>query len=127
MERIIDESELDTCLARITHILDARSPAEYGDDHIPGAINIPVLSNEQREEVDKAPGARFDQRQQLRQAGIRLPFEPARNAVAILADALRDRADGCITPEGLQELPDFFLGCQGDGRWLAPGASRKPT
>ena len=34
-------SEFDT-------IIDARSPAEFAEDHIPGAINCPVLDNEQR-------------------------------------------------------------------------------
>ena len=32
-------------------IIDARSPAEYADDHVPGAINCPVLSNEERARV----------------------------------------------------------------------------
>ncbi|MBR7783053.1 tRNA 2-selenouridine(34) synthase MnmH [Undibacterium sp. LFS511W] len=29
-------------------IIDARSPAEYAEDHLPGAINLPVLDNEER-------------------------------------------------------------------------------
>jgi tRNA 2-selenouridine synthase len=29
-------------------IIDARSPAEYAEDHIPGAINCPVLDDEER-------------------------------------------------------------------------------
>lgn len=29
-------------------ILDVRSPAEYADDHIPGAISVPVLNDEER-------------------------------------------------------------------------------
>jgi tRNA 2-selenouridine synthase len=32
-------------------IIDARSPAEYALDHIPGAINCPVLNNEERSAV----------------------------------------------------------------------------
>ncbi|HEY5993921.1 MAG TPA: tRNA 2-selenouridine(34) synthase MnmH [Gallionellaceae bacterium] len=32
-------------------IIDVRSPAEYAEDHIPGAINAPVLSNEERARV----------------------------------------------------------------------------
>lgn len=32
-------------------IIDARSPAEYALDHIPGAINCPVLNNEERATV----------------------------------------------------------------------------
>ena len=29
-------------------LIDARSPAEYAEDHIPGAINCPVLNDEER-------------------------------------------------------------------------------
>jgi tRNA 2-selenouridine synthase len=32
-------------------VIDARSPAEFAEDHAPGAINLPVLSNEERAEV----------------------------------------------------------------------------
>ena len=32
-------------------ILDARSPAEFAEDHIPGAISCPVLGNEERARV----------------------------------------------------------------------------
>lgn len=41
-DRILPELEgFDT-------LIDARSPAEFADDHIPGAINCPVLDNEER-------------------------------------------------------------------------------
>ena len=29
-------------------IIDVRTPLEFADDHIPGAINIPVLSDEEK-------------------------------------------------------------------------------
>lgn len=32
-------------------IIDARSPAEFAEDHLPGAVNLPVLDNAQRAEV----------------------------------------------------------------------------
>lgn len=32
-------------------LIDVRSPAEYAEDHVPGALNLPVLSNEERAEV----------------------------------------------------------------------------
>lgn len=32
-------------------IIDVRSPAEYEDDHIPGAISLPVLDNDERARV----------------------------------------------------------------------------
>ncbi len=41
-----DPSLLDTHL-----VVDARTPLEYEEDHIPGAINIPLLTNEERVEI----------------------------------------------------------------------------
>jgi tRNA 2-selenouridine synthase len=38
-------------LADFDMILDARSPAEFADDHLPGATSCPVLSNEERARV----------------------------------------------------------------------------
>jgi tRNA 2-selenouridine synthase len=38
-------------LSDFDEIIDVRSPAEYAEDHIPGAISAPVLSDEQRAEV----------------------------------------------------------------------------
>lgn len=38
-------------LAAFDEIIDVRSPAEFAEDHIPGAINCPVLDNAQRIEV----------------------------------------------------------------------------
>lgn len=38
-------------LSDFDEIIDVRSPAEYAEDHIPGAISAPVLDNEQRAEV----------------------------------------------------------------------------
>jgi len=35
-------------LASFDEIIDVRSPAEFAEDHIPGAINCPVLDDEQR-------------------------------------------------------------------------------
>lgn len=32
-------------------IIDVRSPAEFAEDHVPGAISLPVLSNEERAQV----------------------------------------------------------------------------
>jgi tRNA 2-selenouridine synthase len=38
-------------LDQFDEIIDVRSPAEFAEDHIPGAINCPVLDNDQRIEV----------------------------------------------------------------------------
>lgn len=35
-------------LAEFDTVIDVRSPAEFAEDHIPGAINCPVLDNEER-------------------------------------------------------------------------------
>jgi tRNA 2-selenouridine synthase len=38
-------------LGEFDAIIDVRSPAEFALDHIPGAINLPVLNNEERVEI----------------------------------------------------------------------------
>ncbi|MES2956946.1 MAG: tRNA 2-selenouridine(34) synthase MnmH [Pseudomonadota bacterium] len=38
-------------LAAFDTIIDARSPAEFAEDHLPGAVNWPVLDNDERREV----------------------------------------------------------------------------
>lgn len=40
------ESLLDTHL-----VVDVRTPLEYDEDHLPGAVNVPLLSNEERVEI----------------------------------------------------------------------------
>ena len=38
-------------LAAADEIIDVRSPAEFAEDHVPGAINLPVLSDVERHEI----------------------------------------------------------------------------
>jgi len=38
-------------LSSFDAVIDARSPAEYAEDHLPGAVNWPVLDNDERREV----------------------------------------------------------------------------
>jgi len=38
-------------LPAFDEIIDARSPGEFAEDHIPGAINLPVLDDAERERV----------------------------------------------------------------------------
>jgi tRNA 2-selenouridine synthase len=40
--------------ARVLPIVDVRSPAEFAQGHIPGAVNIPLFSNEERAQVGTA-------------------------------------------------------------------------
>jgi tRNA 2-selenouridine synthase len=51
-------------LSRFDAVIDVRSPAEYAEDHVPGAINLPVLSNAERAEVGTiyVQGSKFEAR-----------------------------------------------------------------
>lgn len=40
-----------TTLAAYDEIIDVRSPAEFAEDHLPAAVNLPVLSDSERAEV----------------------------------------------------------------------------
>ena len=73
-------------------ILDVRSPAEFALDHLPGAINLPVLDDAQRAAVgtEYVQGSKF----LARRSGAALV---ARNIAAHLEDALGDR-DGSFKP-----------------------------
>jgi tRNA 2-selenouridine synthase len=51
-------------------VIDVRTPLEFAEDHLPGAINVPILNNEERVEVGmihKQAGP-----QQARQRGLEL-------------------------------------------------------
>ena len=73
-------------------ILDVRSPAEFALDHIPGAINLPVLDDAQRAAVgtEYVQGSKF----LARRTGA---IVVARNIAAHLEGALADR-DGSFQP-----------------------------
>jgi tRNA 2-selenouridine synthase len=45
------ESATTAALSRCDMIIDVRSPAEFAEDHIPGAVNLPVLDNDERARV----------------------------------------------------------------------------
>ncbi|WP_332641039.1 tRNA 2-selenouridine(34) synthase MnmH [Brevundimonas sp.] len=68
-------------------IIDVRSPAEFALDHIPGAINLPVLDDEQRAAVgtEYVQGSKF----LARRTGAAMV---ARNIAAHLEGPLADRA-----------------------------------
>ncbi|WP_298163676.1 tRNA 2-selenouridine(34) synthase MnmH [Brevundimonas sp.] len=73
-------------------IIDVRSPAEFAEDHIPGAINLPVLDNDERAEI----GTIYVQSSKFlaRRIGA---AKVARNIAAHLDGALKDR-DGSFRP-----------------------------
>ena len=70
-------------------VIDVRSPAEFAEDHIPGALNLPVLSNEERARV----GTIYVQQDRFlaRKIGAALV---SRNAAAHLEGPLADRQGG---------------------------------
>ncbi len=51
-------------------LVDARTPAEFADGSIPGAINVPIFSNEERAEVGTL--YKRQSKQAARQRGVRL-------------------------------------------------------
>ena len=73
-------------------IIDVRSPAEFSEDHIPGAINLPVLDDEERARV----GTIYKQESpfRARKIGAALIF---RNAAHHVETTLADR-DGSWRP-----------------------------
>src|ERR1700749_323165 len=73
-------------LARFDAVIDVRSPGEFAEDHIPGAINLPVLSNAERAEVGTiyVQGSKFEARR-IGAAHV------ARNIAAHLDGPLSDR------------------------------------
>jgi tRNA 2-selenouridine synthase len=73
-------------------IIDVRSPAEFAEDHVPGAISLPVLTDAERAEV----GTIYvqDSRFRARRIGAALI---ARNIAGYLESVLADRA-GAFRP-----------------------------
>jgi len=72
-------------LARFDAVIDVRSPAEFAEDHVPGAINLPVLDDAERAEV----GTLYvHDRFKARRVGAALV---ARNIARALEEALRAR------------------------------------
>jgi tRNA 2-selenouridine synthase len=84
----LDAVDLKALLA-FDDIIDVRSPAEFAIDHVPGAINLPVLSNAQRAEVGTVyvQGSRFHARK-IGAAHV------ARNIAHHLETTLADRPGG---------------------------------
>jgi len=48
---MISEISIDEAFKKSQPIVDVRSPGEFEQGHIPGAVNIPLFSNEERAEV----------------------------------------------------------------------------
>lgn len=83
--RIVAQADAET-LAGFDAVIDVRSPSEFAEDHAPGAINLPVLDDAQRDEVGTLYArSRFE----ARRLGAALV---ARNIAAHLEGALAGRA-----------------------------------
>lgn len=78
-----------TARAGFDAIIDVRSPSEFAEDHIPGAINLPVLDDAERAEI----GTIYVQQSKFlaRRLGA---AKVARNIAAHLDGALKDREGG---------------------------------
>jgi tRNA 2-selenouridine synthase len=88
---VIETADAES-LARFDMVIDVRSPAEFAQDHAPGAVNLPVLSNEERAVVGTiyVQESRF----KARRLGAALI---ARNVARYLETELADR-DGAFRP-----------------------------
>lgn len=90
-------------------VIDARTPAEFAEDHIPGAINLPVLDNDQRATV----GTLY----------VQSPFEARRVGAAMVAANIALHLDGHLRdkPKHWRPLVYCWRGGQRSGAfttWL---------
>ena len=81
---VFNEAILDTHL-----VVDVRTPLEYTEDHLPGSINVPLLSNEERVEI----GTLYKQTgpHQARARGLELTAHRFPAMVAEIAEAAAGR------------------------------------
>ena len=86
MSEVTDRLDAES-LGRFDEIIDVRTPAEFALDHVPGAVNLPVLSNDERAVV----GTIYVQESRLkaRRLGAALV---ARNIATHLEGPLKDRS-----------------------------------
>jgi len=80
--------ELTSLTALLSHgydtVIDVRSPAEYAEDHIPGAISLPALSDAERARV----GTIYKQES---------PFRARKIGAALVARNVADHLDGPLS------------------------------
>lgn len=72
--------------ARFDMIIDARSPSEFAEDHLPGAVNLPVLGDEERVEI----GTLYTQVS---------PFEARRRGAALVARNVATHLDTALADQ----------------------------
>ncbi len=81
----VGDTEMAT-LKRFDAIIDVRAPDEFAEDHIPGAINLPVLTDAERAEI----GTVYKQQSQFRARRIGAAYV-ACNVARHLETALADK------------------------------------
>jgi tRNA 2-selenouridine synthase len=88
MIKVTDQVDL-AALARFDDIIDVRSPGEFAEDHVSGAINLPVLNDAERVEV----GAIYVQESKFTAKRIGAAYI-ARNIAAHLQGPLAGKTGG---------------------------------
>ena len=89
-------------------LIDVRSPAEFAEDHIPGAINLPALSNEERAAV----GTMYVQDS---------AFKARKMGAALVARNVADHLDGPLAAKdgGWQPIVYCWRGGQRSGSFAS--------
>jgi tRNA 2-selenouridine synthase len=85
---ILDRADRES-LAAYDAVIDVRSPGEFAQDHAPGAINLPVLSDAERAEV----GTIYVQEDRFKARRVGAAYVAA-NVARHLQTALADRPGG---------------------------------
>ncbi len=88
-------------LAGFDVIIDVRSPGEFAEDHVPGAINLPVLNDQERAQV----GTIYVQQSR---------FEARRLGAAVVARNIASHLEGALSarPPGFAPLVYCWRGGQ---------------
>lgn len=76
-------------LRAFDEILDARSPSEYREDHLPGAVSVPTLDDEERALV----GTVYAERSAFEAKRVGAPLA-ARNIARHIEERFADRPRG---------------------------------
>lgn len=79
-------------LGDFDEVIDARSPAEFADDHLPGAINLPVLDNDERAHI----GTLYKQAS---------PFEAKRLGAALVSRNIARHLEGWLADKPKKYRP----------------------
>src|SRR3569833_3156248 len=86
--RVAEDAAPET-LAAFDVIVDARSPGECAEDHVPGAVNLPVLDDAERAEV----GTIYVQRSRFEARRVGAAYV-AKNVARHLQTAMTDWPSG---------------------------------